>query len=69
MINVNKAVGIIIENKIEVLNQIDALKKASQIIYNDIVENKISNRDIEISDLIVKLANGILKNIKKAHRL
>jgi hypothetical protein len=61
--------GIIVENKIEVLNQIDALKKASQIIYNDIIENKISDRDIEISDLIVKLAKGILENIKKAHRL
>jgi hypothetical protein len=61
--------GIIIENKIEVLNQIDALKKASQIIYNDIIENKFSDRDIEISDLIVRLANGILENIKKAHRL
>jgi hypothetical protein len=61
--------GIIVENKIEVLNQIDALKKASQIIYNDIIENKISDRDIEISDLIVKLAKGILENIKKAHSL
>jgi hypothetical protein len=61
--------GIIIENKIEVLNQIDALKKASQIIYNDIIENKFSDRDIEISDLIVRLANGILENIKKSHRL
>lgn len=61
--------SIIIENKIEVLNQIDALKKASQIIYNDIVENKISDRDVEVSDLIVKLAKGILENIKKSHRL